>query len=207
MITVNCQSSIKITGEKTIYFDPLKVEEKQDADFIFITHPHWDHFSKEDILKIKNNDTKIIGPKDIKEESLNFGFSEENIMIVEPYQELKVENMLLKIVPAYNKETPYHKKESNWVGYVLATNDTTYYIMGDTDLLEENSNIKCDVLFIPIGGTYTMNAIQAAEFSNKLKPKTVIPIHYGLVVGSEKDVDRLKENINQEIKIEEKLKL
>ena len=60
MLTVNCQSSIKIIEEKIIYFDPLKVEELHDADYIFITHTHWYHFSKEDILKIMNETTKII---------------------------------------------------------------------------------------------------------------------------------------------------
>lgn len=60
MLTVNCQSSIKITEEKVFYFDPLKVNEMYDADYIFITHTHWDHFSKEDIVKIKKEDTKIL---------------------------------------------------------------------------------------------------------------------------------------------------
>lgn len=63
MLNVNCQSSIKITGDKVIYFDPLKVAETHDADYIFITHTHWDHFSLEDIQKIRKESTKIIGPK------------------------------------------------------------------------------------------------------------------------------------------------
>ena len=82
MLTVNCQSSIKITGEKIIYFDPLKVEESHDADLILITHTHWDHFSKEDILKIKKETTKIIAPKDSKEEILTLGFTESNICLL-----------------------------------------------------------------------------------------------------------------------------
>ena len=55
--------------------------------------------------------------------------------------------------------------------------------MGDTDALSENESIVCDVLLIPIGGTYTMNADEAAVFTNKLKPKVVVPIHYGMVDG------------------------
>lgn len=66
MLTVNCQSSIKITGETTIYFDPLKVEESHDADLILITHTHWDHFSKEDILKIKKNQQKLLVQKIVR---------------------------------------------------------------------------------------------------------------------------------------------
>ena len=39
--------------------------------------------------------------------------------------------------------------------------------MGDTDVLEENEQIYCDILCIPIGGTYTMDRKEAAEFTNK----------------------------------------
>ena len=203
MLTVNCQSSIKITEEKVFYFDPLKVNEMYDADYIFITHTHWDHFSKEDIVKIKKEDTKIIGPKDIKEEAITLGFLENNIYIVEPYQELSFESVKIKTVLAYNKEKPFHPKENNWVGYVITINNTIYYITGDTDALKENESIDCDVLFVPIGGTYTMNKKEAAEFTNKLNPKTVIPIHYGLVVGTKEDINWFKLNVNNQIKVKE----
>ena len=205
MLTVNCQSSIKITGEKIIYFDPLKVEESHDADLILITHSHWDHFSKEDILKIKKETTKIIAPKDSKEEILTLGFTESNIYIVEPDEEFSLHSILIKTVPAYNKSKTFHPKENKWLGYVVKIEDTIYYVMGDTDALEENKNITCDVLCIPIGGTYTMNATEAAEFTNILNPKKVIPIHYGLVVGTEYDLDTFKQLLNKKIEVEEKI--
>lgn len=205
MLTVNCQSSIKITGEKIIYFDPLKVEESHDADLILITHSHWDHFSKEDILKIKKETTKIIAPKDSKEEILTLGFTESNIYIVEPDEEFSLHGILIKTVPAYNKSKTFHPKENKWLGYVVKIEDTIYYVMGDTDALEENKNITCDVLCIPIGGTYTMNATEAAEFTNILNPKKVIPIHYGLVVGTEDDLDTFKQLLNKKIEVEEKI--
>lgn len=205
MLTVNCQSSIKITGEKIIYFDPLKVEESHDADLILITHSHWDHFSKEDILKIKKESTKIIAPKDSKEEILTLGFTESNIYIVEPDKEFSLHGILIKTVPAYNKTKTFHPKENKWLGYVVKIEDTIYYVMGDTDALEENKNITCDVLCIPIGGTYTMNATEAAEFTNILNPKKVIPIHYGLVVGTEYDLDTFKQLLNKKIEVEEKI--
>lgn len=205
MLTVNCQSSIKITGEKIIYFDPLKVEESHDADLILITHSHWDHFSKEDILKIKKETTKIIAPKDSKEEILTLGFTESNIYIVEPDEEFSLHGILIKTVPAYNKSKTFHPKENKWLGYVVKIEDTIYYVMGDTDALEENKNITCDVLCIPIGGTYTMNATEAAEFTNILNPKKVIPIHYGLVVGTKDDLDTFKQLLNKKIEIEEKI--
>ena len=205
IVTVNCQSSIKIEGEKTIYFDPLKIEENHDADYIFITHTHWDHFSKEDILKIKKDNTKIIGPTDIKEDCLTMNFQEQNIITTIPGENLTIDNIEIHTVPAYNKDKQYHPKTNNWLGYVATINNTTYYIMGDTDALSENENLNCDYLFVPIGGTYTMDAKEAAEFTNKINPKKVIPIHYGLVVGTRNELEIFKNLLNKNIEIEEKI--
>lgn len=206
MITVNCQSSIKITGKKVIYFDPLKLESKEkDADFIFITHTHWDHFSKDDILKIKNEGTKIIGPRDILEDCLKLGFKENNIITVVPNERKIIENISFKTVPAYNKIKNFHPKHNNWVGYVITINQVTYYIMGDTDALEENQNINCDIVFSPIGGKYTMDSKEAAQFINILNPKKVIPIHYGLIVGTKNDLEEFKKLVNDSIEVEEKI--
>ena len=74
-----------------------------------------------------------------------------------------------------------------------------YYIPGDTDLTEENKNIKCDILFVPIGGTYTMDYKEAASLTNIIKPKIVIPIHYGSIVGSMVDADKFKELVDNDI--------
>lgn len=206
MITVNCQSSIKITGKKVIYFDPLKLESKEkDADFIFITHTHWDHFSKDDILKIKNEGTKIIGPRDILEDCLKLGFKENNIITVVPNERKIIENISFKTVPAYNKIKNFHPKQNNWVGYVITINQVTYYIMGDTDALEENQNINCDIVFSPIGGKYTMDSKEAAQFINILNPKKVIPIHYGLIVGTKNNLEEFKKLVNDSIEVEEKI--
>ena len=70
---------------------------------------------------------------------------------------------------------------------VIKINGVTYYITGDTDVNEDIQNIKCDVLFVPIGGTYTMDYKEAADYTNSIKPKYVIPIHYGTIVGKKED--------------------
>ena len=202
MISVNIQSSILISGGAKIYFDPLKMNKKYDADYIFITHSHYDHFSKGDILNIKNDNTVIVCPYDLYDECLNMGFKKANVFKVKPYEEYNFGVVQFKTVPAYNINKPFHPKENNWVGYVLDFEGKIYYVAGDTDALEENTNISADVAFIPIGGTYTMDALEASEFVNKLKPKTVVPIHYGMVVGNEKDVNIFTENVDSNIKVE-----
>ena len=55
------------------------------------------------------------------------------------------------------------QKENDWVGYIITLDDIRYYIAGDTDITKENRKVKCDVAFVPVGGTYTMNYSEAAE--------------------------------------------
>ena len=67
MITINEQSSIRLELDKIIYFDPFHLSDsKHDADVIFITHAHYDHFSIEDILKVKKEESIIVCPKDCR---------------------------------------------------------------------------------------------------------------------------------------------
>ena len=62
-ITINRHSSIRIQSDKIIYFDPYLIEEaSNDADIIFITHDHMDHFSIEDIAKVEKEDTVFVIP-------------------------------------------------------------------------------------------------------------------------------------------------
>ena len=88
-------------------------------------------------------------------------------------------------------------------GYVIKINEQKYYIAGDTDITDESRQVKCDVALVPVGGTYTMNAKEAAELVNEIKPRIAIPIHYGDIVGTIKDAEKfvelLDENIHGEI--------
>lgn len=202
-IEVLYHASIKFNKEKIIYFDPFKIEkEYHDADIIFITHSHYDHFSEEDMQKVRKLDTKIVVTKDLYDRTKELGFKEENILKVIPNKNYYIDNITIKTIPAYNINKQFHQKENNWAGYLIELNDTTYYIAGDTDLTEESQKVKCDVAFVPVGGTYTMTAPEAAELVNIIKPKVAVPIHYGSIVGTKQDAEKFKENVNSKIKCE-----
>ena len=187
-IEVLCHSSIRMDKGKIIYVDPFHIEENyQDADIILITHSHYDHFSEEDIEKVRKDDTIIYVTEDYVENARQLGFSENKIIGVKPNQTYYEGNMEINTVPAYNVNKQFHPKENNWVGYILKIDGISYYIAGDTDITEENKKIKCDVAFVPVGGTYTMTAKEAAELINIIKPKVAIPIHYGDIVGTKED--------------------
>lgn len=187
-IEVLCHSSIKITKEKVIYIDPFNIDkEYHDADIIFITHDHYDHYSEEDILKVKKDSTVIVIPEELLTKVLKFGFRQENIISIEPDEQDMIEGISFTTVPAYNVNKQFHPKENGWLGYIITIKGIKYYVAGDTDITPENRQVKCDVAFVPVGGTYTMTFDEAAKLVNDIKPKYAVPIHYGSIVGTNQD--------------------
>lgn len=197
-IEINCHSSIKISKEKTIYVDPFKIEkDTNDADIVLVTHDHYDHYSPEDIEKIINNETIIVAPKTVKALS-----KMKNTVLVESNNVYEVKGIKIETIPAYNVNKQFHQKDNQWVGYIIEIDKTRYYIAGDTDITPENKHVKCDVAFIPVGGTYTMNYTEAAELVNAIKPKIVVPTHYGDIVGEKDDGEKFEKLLNGNIQCE-----
>ena len=202
MVEVLCHNSIKITENVIVYVDPFKInKEYHDADYVFFTHSHYDHFSPEDIEKVKKENTVFIVTEDLKEKAEDL-YGKENILVVKPNEDYHVSDFDFKTTYAYNVNKAFHPKENKWVGYLIQINNKTYYIAGDTDNIEEIQDIECDEAFIPIGGTYTMNYKEASELANAIKAKVVIPTHYGSIVGDKEDAIKFKELVKgKEVKI------
>lgn len=195
-------SSIKITGNKILYFDPYKIEEENhDADIIFITHDHFDHYSPEDIKKVKKDDTWLIMPAKMKEQAADILTDFVKYKFINPDGILEAKGLMIKAIPAYNRLKPFHTKGKKFVGYLVTMNDVKYYVAGDTDMISENQRIKCDVAFVPVGGKFTMDYKEAAKFINQIEPKLAIPTHYGTVAGSPEDGKKFAELVDQKIEV------
>ena len=200
-IEVLYHSSIRINKEKTIYIDPFKIDRNyNDADIIFITHDHYDHYSEEDIDKVINENAVIVIPEELLTKVLKKGINKNAIITVEPNQKYMVQGIKFETVPAYNTNKTFHPKENGWVGYVIEINEIKYYIAGDTDITEENKKVKCDVAFVPVGGTYTMDFKEAAQLVNQIQPKVAVPIHYGSVVGTKQDAEEFIKLLHTNVK-------
>ncbi len=193
-------SSIKVTGEKVLYFDPYKItEESRDGDVIFVTHDHYDHYSPEDIKKVAKADTLLILPESMKGQEGKAGIKE--VRYINPGGLLEERGLTVRAVPAYNRMKPFHTKGKGFVGYLVTMGDTVYYVAGDTDRLPENEGIKCDVALVPVGGMYTMDHKEAAKLVNEIAPKLAIPTHYGTVAGEKEDGRRFAELVDAGIQV------
>lgn len=204
-------NSIKIKYQNIIiYFDPFRLEQKdkllERANYIFITHSHFDHYSENDIKLIKDDNTKIIIPSDLEDKVLEFGFKKDNILVVKPNNKYKIDDIDFETVRAYNEHKEFHKKEYDWVGYIITLNNERIYVAGDTDNTIDARNVKCDIALIPIGGIYTCDYKEAIELVKVIKPKIVVPTHYNSIVGSREDGYRFKEELDNIVKVELLLK-
>ena len=196
-ISINAHSSIRIASGKVLYFDPFHIAaESHDADVIFVTHDHYDHFSPEDIAKIIKEDTVFVAPKSTSA-LIRETFSGFDVTEVAPGDTFSVAGIEGEAVASYDPAKHFHPKKENWVGYVVEVDGLRHYICGDMDETEESLNVKCDVLLLPVGGTYTMDVPQAVELTGKLSPKYAIPTHYGDIVGKASDGSAFAEEIKK----------
>lgn len=189
-LTVNEHSSIRIGSDKVIYFDPFHLASADhDADIIFITHDHYDHFSPEDIEKCSNSSTRFVVPHTMMKAFAKAGIGEDRTTFMHPGYSAEVCGIPIDAIAAYNLLKPFHPKKNGWLGYVVTVEGKRVYVCGDTDSTPEAKAVRCDIICVPIGGTYTIGAKQAAELVNTVKPVIAVPIHYGSLVGRPSDAD------------------
>ena len=208
-ITINTQSSIRIEGSKTIYLDPFKrTETPHDADIIFITHDHYDHLDEPSFRNVANEDSVIVCPASMLAEVAGMNARGRNedvdgdIIIMEAGDTAEVaEGITVEAVPAYNINKNFHPKSNGWLGYIITMDGVRYYAAGDTDALPELENVECDIAFVPVGGTFTETAAEAAGLVNKIHPAYAIPIHYGTIVGTAADADTFRAAVDGGIKV------
>ncbi len=203
-ITVFKQNHIMIAyGGRKIHIDPFQYDTaSHDADFILITHDHFDHFSVKDIERVKNRDTALIIPETMRGKAEKIG----KYAAVKPGETYDIDGLEFETVPAYNIGKPFHPKSAGWVGYILKLGGKRIYIAGDTDATDEAKAVRCDIALVPVGGTYTMNAKRAAELVNIIKPQFAVPVHYGGVVGKESDGLDFKKAVGKDTEVVIKIK-
>jgi len=190
-------ASFKISQKDVvIYIDPWKLKaEPHDATLVLVSHSHSDHYSAGDIAKVRGPDTKLIASSDVVAKE----GSGEALM---PGLTIQSANVRIIGVAAYNPNKRFHPRENNWLGFVIEVGGKRIYYAGDTDLTNEMKALKnIDLALLPVGGTYTMNAEEAAEVAKTIKPKIAIPYHWGDIVGRQSDAEKFAKSAGCEVKV------
>jgi len=188
-------ASFKIAGDKVIYIDPWKLGRAEPADIILVTHSHHDHCLPQDVAKLQKEGTVIVTVADCAGEFMG------DVRVLKPGDSLTIDGVTIEAVPAYNTDKPNHPKSAGWVGFVIEMGGRQIYHAGDTDLIPEMDGIEADIVLLPVGGTYTMTAEEAAQAAERINPQVAIPMHYGEIVGSRADAEKFKRLCSCEVRI------
>ena len=183
------QNSFKlIIDSLKIIIDPYagNNEDYAPCDLLLITHSHFDHFNLEKTKRCINDNTIVFGPSDVASRLAV-------CHTVSPEEKHEINNILIQVIPAYNQN---HDRENSF-GYLIKGKNKSIYFAGDTDYIPEMNNIKADIVVLPVGGTYTMGAKEAAKAAETIEPKIAIPCHYGSIVGTKDDAIFFKELVEE----------
>jgi L-ascorbate metabolism protein UlaG (beta-lactamase superfamily) len=170
-------ASFRLDGPPTIYFDPTSLGgEESQADIILISHLHDDHYSPNILKKISTPETVIVISQLMTARLEGDGVPGE-VRGLKPGEKTTIGEVEIETVPAYNIDKSYHPKEAEHLGFIVTWQGERLYFAGDTDRIPEMAGVDCDVALLPIGGTYTMDAEEAAQAAADIGPKVAVPMH------------------------------
>ena len=158
-------------GEKTIDYAAMP-----KADYIFVTHEHFDHLDTAAIKQLTGDKTQLITNQRCAE-MLGYGtvMANGDMLQLAP-------DITLEAVPAYNiteGHQQFHPKGRD-NGFILTLDGLRIFIAGDTEDIPEMAEIKdIDVAFMPCNQPYTMTVEQLVNAARMVKPKVLFPYHYG----------------------------
>lgn len=167
--------------DHTLLVDPFFSKENPNApsyagkpDIVLVTHEHFDHNAAERF------NAMVVAPP-----TLSGRFKK---MIVMEHGESKlVEGVRVTMIRASHHQSKYP------AGYVFELGGVRFAHLGDTYLDGVQPLENVDVLFIPIGGFFTMDVEEALEALNILNPGAAIPMHYGTWSQIKADPQRFKQ--------------
>ena len=176
------------------------------ADLILITHDHFDHFSRADILRLAGRRTTAIGPATVMEQLRGRTVS------VRPGETFELDELEIEALPAYNTNKldssgkPFHSRDAGWLGFVLRDGPRRIYHSGDTDVIPEMDQAAgVDVALLPVSGTYVMSPLEAAEAARRIAPAVAVPMHWGTTIGTEADAQEFAEAAPVDVEILERV--
>lgn len=152
-ITYLGHSSFLIEGkEKSVVTDPFSdigyTVERVTADYCTVSHFHFDHCYVDGV-----NAKKVVTK------------TEDGFLAIDSYHDSKLGEL----------------RGKNTI-FKFTVDGIRFCHLGDlgeyfSDVLVEEIG-EVDVLFIPVGGTYTVDGKEASKYANAIKAKITIPMHY-----------------------------
>ncbi len=168
-----------------------KPQNLKDISLILVTHEHFDHFDKELIEKIASRDNSCIVASEPILQQLNL--SKRFLHPIKMHQCIGLRGIEITAFSAHHPQAFYP------LGFMVSYGGKSVFHSGDTDLIDDFAKIKPDVALLPIGGTYTMDCVDAIRAVKTMKPRYAIPMHYDTFKMIEQDPGEFKQKIEKSI--------
>ena len=178
-------ASFRLANGSVIYIDPWKIPSApHDGNIVFVSHTHYDHLSDVDARKVLAKGGTFVGPAEVIGK-LGAGTA------LAAGQTIELGPVKLTGTPAYNSAKNFHPQAKGWLGVIVELDGKRIYYAGDSDRIGEMDALSdIDLALLPVGGTYTMDAAEAADAVRAFTPKAAMPYHYGDIVGTADDAQR-----------------
>ena len=151
-------------------------------DCVIATHEHWDHFDVDAIPQMmSNNHTKLFASVDCEALIKNAGMTNNNTTYVKPGDSAVCGDFKLDFI-----NCDHGKGAPDAVGVIVTVDGKRILEVGDTclrlDRVDEYlSKGTIDVFIAPVNGEFgNLNERECAELADAIKPKLIIPCHYGM---------------------------
>jgi len=164
----------------------------RQCDFIFLTHEHFDHCDAKNVEAItaRTNALVIAPPETLALLSI----PEKNKVSASTGDSFTLAGIDVTVAPAK------HPQSDNAVGYVVKTSGQSVYHAGDTYDFYDMNRITVDLAMLPIGGTYTMDVLNAVKALKMMRAKFVIPMHYNTFPEIRADVRDFEKRVRASTK-------
>lgn len=170
----------------------------EDGDIVCLTHRH--HYDPDGIGRVADDGATVLAFEGINVHQTDrtdtrLADLPYDVRTVGMEAEGVVGDVLFWTVPAYNEPegphtrsdgTPFHP-EGTGCGFVLSVDGTRVFVPGDTDVLDGHEALDVSLFCPPIGGSFTMDAVEAAALAEAMEPDRVVPTHYNTFAGLETD--------------------
>lgn len=168
-----------------------KQSDLKDVALILVSHEHFDHFDKKFIEKVASRDNSCVVASEPILQELNL--SKRFLHPIKMHQKISLRGVDIQAIPAHHPHSFYP------LGFMVSCAGKSVFHSGDTALTDHFSKLRPDVALLPIGGTYTMDCVDAIRAVKTMKPKFAIPMHYNTFKMIEQDPGEFKQKIDKSI--------